>query len=74
MSGIDWGYNPFNTSDAGNNSTQYVQNQQGGHFLEIGCIAADVTPKSCVNLQRICELGSEMSQSHFYNNYIKTKK
>lgn len=71
MSGIDWGYNPFNTSDAGNNSTQYVQNQQGGHFLEIGCIAADVTPKSCVNLQRICELGSEMSQSHFYNNYIK---
>ena len=72
MSGIDWGYNPFILDETKvENSTQSVQNQQGGHFLEIGCIAADVTPKSCVNLQRICELGSEMSQSHFYNNYIK---
>jgi len=68
LSGIDWGYNPFNLDESENNSTQNVQNQQGGHFLEIGCVAADVTPKSCINLQRICELGSEMSQSHFYSN------
>ena len=68
MSGIDWGYNPFVVGKA--DDTSKVQNQQGGHFLEIGCIAADVTPKSCANLQRICELGSEMSQSHFYSNYV----
>ena len=66
LSGIDWGYNPFTLGDSDN--TSEVQNQQGGHFLEIGCVVADVTPKSCINLQRICELGSEMSQSHFYSN------
>lgn len=64
MSGIDWGYNPF-TLD-GNDDTTKIENQQGGHFLEIGCVAADVTPKSCLNMQRVCELGSEMSQSHYY--------
>ena len=69
LSGIDWGYNPFVLGDE--DDTSQVQNQQGGHFLEIGCVVADVTPKSCINLQRICELGSEMSQSHFYSNNKK---
>jgi hypothetical protein len=71
MSGIDWGYNPFKVGK--DDSTLAPQTQQGGHFLEIGCVAADVTPKSCINLQRICELGSEMSQSHFYSNPLNDK-
>lgn len=66
MSGIDWGYNPFKVG--GSDNTALIHNQEGGHFLEIGCVAADVTPKSCLNLQRVCELGSEMSQSHYYTN------
>lgn len=52
--------------------TTKIENQQGGHFLEIGCVSSATTPKSCLNLQRICELGSEMSQSHFYRT-IQTK-
>ena len=67
MSGIDWGYNPFKV-DKNTDKTEKIYNQQGGHFLEIGCVAADVTPKSCLNLQRVCELGSEMAQSHYYRN------
>lgn len=63
LSGIDWGYNPFD-----NSSTNDIKNQRGGHFLEIGCVASAVNFKSCINLQRICELGAEMSQSHVYDN------
>ena len=69
MSGIDWGYNPFKDDTSGNtDDTTVIQNQQGGHFLEIGCMYSDTTPKSCINLQRICELGAEMSQTHFDTN------
>ena len=66
MSGIDWGYNPFTIEPADDDDTTKIQNQVAGHFLEIGCVAADVTPKSCLNMQRVCELGSEMAQSHYY--------
>ena len=66
LSGIDWGYNPFKVGDDDN--TKFIQNQVAGHFLEIGCISSATTPKSCLNLQRICELGSEMSQSHFFRH------
>lgn len=65
ISGIDWGYNPFN-SGKNLDKTNIIKNQIGGHFLEIGCLFSDSNVKSCVNLQRICELGSEMSQSHYY--------
>lgn len=65
MSGIDWGYNPFAT-DATQDNTTLIQNQVGGHFLEIGCTFSQTTSKSCINLQRVCELGSEMAQSHYY--------
>ena len=69
MSGIDWGYNPFyNSLLVDSDNTTVIQNQRGGHFLEIGCMYSDTTPKSCINLQRICELGSEMSQTHFNTN------
>ena len=66
VSGIDWGYNPFTLNES--DDTTKINNQQGGHFLEIGCVAAATTQKSCLNLQRICEIGAEMSQSHYYRH------
>ena len=74
ISGIDWGYNPFKTADildTSNNpdNTKLIMNQVAGHFLEIGCTFSMTNQKSCINLTRICELGSEMAQSH-YNRKI----
>ena len=64
VAGIDWGYNPF---DSGNDdNTTYIKNQVAGHFLEIGCTFSLSNIKSCVNLQRVCEIGGEISQSHYY--------
>ena len=34
----------------------------GGHFLGLSCVNSDTNIKSCVNLKRICEVGSTMSQ------------
>lgn len=34
----------------------------GGHFLSLSCVNSETNIKSCVNLKRICELGSTMSQ------------
>ncbi len=64
MSGIDWGYNPWENVSTKYTDKNYPRYQRGGHFLEIGCINSMTNTKSCVNLQRICELGAEMSQSH----------
>ena len=64
MSGIDWGYNPFDVGDE--DHTEEMKNQIAGHFLEIGCTFSLSNIKSCVNLQRVCEIGGEISQSHYY--------
>ena len=68
ISGIDWGYNPFTVDNNGviNDDTTSIAKQIAGHFLEIGCTFSLSNAKSCVNLQRVCELGSELSQSHYY--------
>jgi hypothetical protein len=66
LSGIDWGYNPFKTGDE--DDTTRMENQNAGHFLEIGCTFSLSNIKSCVNLQRVCEIGGEISQSHYYYN------
>lgn len=66
LSGIDWGYNPFDENEE--DDTTLIQNQIAGHFLEIGCTFSLSNIKSCVNLQRVCELGGEISQSHYYLN------
>ena len=66
LSGIDWGYNPFDTGD--DDDTTSIEKQVAGHFLEIGCTFSLTNIKSCVNLQRVCEIGSEISQSHYYYN------
>lgn len=34
----------------------------GGHFLGLTCVNSETNIKSCVNLQRICEMGASMSQ------------
>ena len=65
FAGIDWGYNPFEKNGSVSGDTAYnIKTQRSGHFLEIGCVNSMTNVKSCINLQRICELGAEMSQSH----------
>ena len=34
----------------------------GGHFLGLSCVNSQTNVKSCVNLERICEMGASMSQ------------
>ena len=34
----------------------------GGHFLGLSCVNSQTNIKSCINLERICELGVSMSQ------------
>ena len=58
ISGIDWG---FPGPNQGGNDGGKLYNP-GGHFLGIACRNADVNIKSCINLSRICEIGSTMSQ------------
>jgi len=36
----------------------------GGHFLGLSCINSQTNIKSCINLERICEIGTSMSQRH----------
>ena len=66
LSGVDWGYNPFKVGEDDN--TSLLKNQVAGHFLEIGCTFSLSNIKSCVNLQRVCEIGGEISQSHYFYN------
>jgi len=67
LSGIDWGYDPFSAGDTSKNDTTIVKNQRSGHFLEIGCLHSYSNSKSCINLSRICEIGGEIAQSHYYD-------
>lgn len=69
ISGIDWGYNPFdeNYTETGiENDSKKTIDLHGGHFLEIGCTNSAVNSRSCINLQRICEVGASISQTHEY--------
>ena len=65
--GIDWGYyGPGQKAEDGKSRTLY---NPGGHFLGISCKNAEVNIKSCVNLSRICEVGSMMSQRQAVMKY-----
>ena len=56
--GISWNYNgPGQGSDS--KSRMYFP---GGHFLGLSCVNSQTNIKSCINLERICELGVNMSQ------------
>lgn len=59
--GIAWNY----TGPGQGEKSKYVNKSlymPGGHFLGISCTNAETNIKSCVNLERICEIGSNMSQ------------
>lgn len=58
IAGIDWGLRGPNQGK-NNLGKLYFP---GGHFLGISCTNAEVNIKSCINLSRICEIGSTMSQ------------
>lgn len=59
-SGIDWGYHG---PDQGQESPEDIY-YPGGHFLAMSCKNSAVNIKSCVNLSRICEIGTTISQRH----------
>lgn len=55
--GIDWG---FSGPEQGENNFEQLY-YPGGHFLGLSCFYSQANIKSCVNLSRICELGSTIS-------------
>lgn len=60
--GVAWNYTgPGQGSSKNYKKTLYMP---GGHFLGISCINSQTNKKSCVNLERMCELGSSISQRH----------
>ena len=58
MSGIDWG---FSGPGQGKNNLKDLY-FPGGHFLGISCFNPETNIKSCVNLSRACEVGTNLSQ------------
>lgn len=54
MTGADWG---------NHNSKDQCNKTDGGLFYGIGCSSIEVHTKSCVNLQRICELGVSLDET-----------
>lgn len=54
MTGADWGN--YNKKDQCNKN-------DGGLFYGVACSTIDVHSKSCVNLQRICELGVSLDET-----------
>lgn len=67
-SGIDWGYHG---PDQGKSSFQDIY-YPGGHFLAMSCTNSAVNIKSCVNLSRVCEIGTTISQRHELVTGIKS--
>lgn len=56
--GISWNYTGPGQGDIDKSQMYYP----GGHFLGLSCVNSQSNIKSCINLQRICEVGSNMSQ------------
>lgn len=63
-SGIDWGYTGPGQEPANEEASNALY-KPGGHFLGISCYSSESSIKSCVNLSRICELGSMISQMQY---------
>ncbi len=59
--GIAWNYTGPGQGVKSNdvNKSLYMP---GGHFLGISCTNSETNIKSCINLQRVCEAGSNISQ------------
>jgi len=56
--GIAWNYTGPGQGKIDKNKLYYP----GGHFLGLSCVNSQTNIKSCINLERICELGVSMSQ------------
>lgn len=56
--GISWNY----TGPGQGNIDEKKLYYPGGHFLGLTCVNSQTNIKSCINLERICEVGSTMSQ------------
>ncbi len=60
--GIAWNYTgPGQGESSKKKKTLYMP---GGHFLGISCVNSQTNKKSCVNLERVCEIGASISQRH----------
>lgn len=58
--GIAWNY--AGPGQGKNSKSKKKLYYPGGHFLGLSCVKSQTNIKSCVNLQRICEAGTNMSQ------------
>ena len=58
IAGISWNY----TGPGQGEINKRLMYYPGGHFLGLSCVNSQTNIKSCVNLSRICEVGSSMSQ------------
>lgn len=58
MSGMDWG----NQGHSQSSKTGKYEETNGGLFFGLTCNYTSTTPKSCINLSRICELGVGMDE------------
>ena len=56
--GISWNYTGPGQGKINKDEIYYP----GGHFLGMSCKNSQTNIKSCINLERICEVGSTMSQ------------
>lgn len=56
--GISWNY--IGPGQGENKPSEYYY--PGGHFLGLSCVNSQTNIKSCINLERICEIGVNMSQ------------
>lgn len=58
--GISWDYTGPGQGTVNKDRMYYP----GGHFLGLTCVNSQTNLKSCLNLSRICEIGTTMSQRH----------
>lgn len=56
--GISWDYTGPGQGEPDPKKLYYP----GGHFLGLTCVNSQTNLKSCINLERICEVGANMSQ------------
>lgn len=68
-SGIDWGISGPDQGDVDKGKLYFP----GGHFLGISCFNSEANIKSCVNLSRVCELGSTISHRQTFITKVNNK-
>lgn len=62
MSGVEWGYRGVGYDSAAVSSDTIDKLfAPGGHFFGLSCVNSETNIRSCVNLQRACEIGTSFS-------------